>query len=213
MKKTLYFIFLFFISISLYSQETQPKPGLSLKVQGGVSATFQFGSEVNLYGVQPALQLRTSNNHLHQLAVSGLGIGRGWNRTGDNSRFNLTLAYEFALPLSLFPENDFLQAFLGMGADVSMYSYSFDPDFSNFYNQAQTSYFNRIYLLPIIQKNINERLFLEFALPIYWGEWQIIKTRNEDPSISPEFQRSEWSNAELFFGRYLGLRLAFGVRL
>ena len=213
MKKTLYFLLMLCISTSLYSQEVPNKSSLSLKVLGGLSANFQYGTEINLFGVQPALQLRSSKSHIHQLAVSNLGIGRGWNRAGDNNRFNLSIAYEYLAPLSLFRRDDFLQAYLGFGFDASIFSYSFDPDFSNLFNRAQTSYFNRIYLLPLIQKKINERLFLEFGLPIYWGEWQIVKTRNEDPSLSPELQRNEWSNAELFFGRYLSFRIGFGVNL
>lgn len=213
MKKLLFSLLIFFISTSLFSQESEHKSKLRLKVEGGLSSTFQYGTELNLFGIQAAIQLRTPNNHLHQATVINLGIGRGWNRSGDNNRFNLGLAYEYLLPLSIFPNNEDLHAYLGMGADVSIFSYSFDPDFSNLYNRAHTTYFNRIYLLPLIQKNINDRLFLEFALPIYWGQWQIVKTRNEDPSISPELQRNEWSNAELFFGRFLSLRIGFGVNL
>lgn len=213
MKKTLYFTLLFIISTSLYSQELPNKTSLSLKVQGGLAGSFRFGTNLNLFGVQPALQLRTPNNHLHQLAVLNMSIGRGWNSIGDNNTFNLSLAYEYALPLSLFPNNEDLQAYIGMGLESAIYSYSFDPDVTNIFDRAQTAYLNRIYLLPMIQRKINERIFLEFALPVYWGEHQLVKIRNEDPSLAPNIQRNETSSTEFFFGRYLNFRLGFGVRL
>ncbi|MEL6256121.1 MAG: hypothetical protein AAFR87_29215, partial [Bacteroidota bacterium] len=175
MKKTLYFALIFLFSTSLFSQELQKKSGLSLKLQGGLSASFNFGTDLNLFGVQPAIQFRTAKNHLHQLAVLNMSIGRGWSRIGDNNNFNLSLAYEYAFPISLFSNNEYLRAYLGMGIESAVYSYSFDPDLTNVFVRAKTAFFNRIYLLHMIKRSINELILLEFVLHIYWGENQGVR--------------------------------------
>lgn len=198
---------------SLYAQDESTSSRFSLKLQSRLSASFELGNSLNLTGIYPALQIKNARGQIHQLEISGLGLGKFAFQNTSTRNYYFAAGYEFSIPLGLFRNNEFISPYLGLGLSSAYSSSSFTSPNTNQLFQRGASFLNNIYLVPSVQRSINEKLFFDFALLVHIGDFTIMSTNSQNPGTSVGQQTFTRVQREFFNFQEFAFRLGFGVRL
>jgi len=213
MKKALFVIFMFCGILNAQESKNSFVQGISLKVQSQLSANFFNGTIFTLNGIVPAFMYQSRKGIIHQLNISGLGLG---NSKVENSRFNsffLSGAYEISIPIGLFQNKEKLRPYLGMGIGSESRSSVINPASSVQFRRAYSSYTASLYLKPSLEHLINERLFMDFSLLLPIGELTTQRDNTENPALPLSQQQTSSTEGRFHMFQQYGLRFGFGVRL
>lgn len=174
--------------------------------------------------LQPAICLHTNRGNFHELSLQNLIITRedevsfrspgledqfSSGQTDYFIQFGAFYAYN---PQVIGSPNNKVRPYLGAGLRPGFQTFRVVPDFSNFYPVTSTRFFADILVVPAIQIDLSEKLFLDLNAPItlYRNQWSWLRT--EDPSLPRSQQRSNNYKGEALTRIYQG-RIGLGVRL
>jgi len=198
---------------NLFAQNEPIMNRFTIKLNTQLKMNREIGSVFMLQGIYPSLQIRNAKGLIHQIEVSGINLGTISAGNTEGQNFALSAGYEFSVPLNVFKNNDDQTAYLGLGLSTTASSYFFDPSTPGQFRQSGANYVTDFYLLPWFQRQITNRLFLDFGLLVNLGDVAINRVNSEDPRIPISQQRRTFVDRQFFNFQQFGFRFGFGVSL
>ena len=218
MKSTIVILSLVFASFFSYAQTEAPlfqhdQGEIRLKLSTEISGEFEGIWKFDLAPLIPAIQYRTHKGHLHQLELINLSGNIDVNTAPiQTDGFALALRYEFALPLLKNQETAWMP-YLGAGLLHSHNSWIFTSAISSEFPLRYSENLSRMYIVPSAQYQVNDQVFVDFALP--WALFSLERNRevNGNPGIPIDDQITVTNTSRWESFSHLNFRFGIGLRL
>ncbi|MEM6806238.1 MAG: hypothetical protein AAF696_32870 [Bacteroidota bacterium] len=216
MKKAAFLIMIFSCSFALGQESIRLSQGLTIKLQSRIvsgSVAEGFADDLNINRIRPlypAITYQSENGHIHLVEVSKFD----WDTFGlinaTSNNLQISIAYEYALPLSSILSQSRWRPYLGLGINHFATRFWLTPKDQSIFSQRNFTYRSDLYLFPSIYKIINERLTFDIAFQIHIGSLEGFRIVNENPITSGPANFSE-VRSTLF--QKFGGRIGIGVKL
>ncbi|MEO1214991.1 MAG: hypothetical protein AAFY45_15775 [Bacteroidota bacterium] len=218
MKNTIVILSLLFAALFSHAQSEAPlfknhQAEIRLKVSTEIAGEFEDIWKFDLAPLIPAIQYRSSKGHLHQLELLNLSGNLDVNTAPiQTDGFAIAVRYEFAKPLMKNQESAWMP-YLGVGLLHSHNSWIFTPVISSEFPLRYSENLSRVYIVPSAQYEINDQVFLDFALP--WALFSLERNRevNGNPGIPIDDQITVTNTSHWESFSYLNFRFGIGIRL
>lgn len=213
MKNTVLILLFCSICISSLAQadiSADQKSFVRVKISTELLASFEDIWKIEAAPFIPALQLFTKKGHLHQLELLRLDGNLG-ERPGPvriDEGFALAARYEYALPL-LSQQAASWMPYIGGGVLHSHSSAVFDTNVNTEFPLRFGEDFTQLYLVPSAVFQIDNKLFLDFALSLALISSQRTRELTGNPGI-PVDEQLQFTN-QTSFDLFTNMRLRFGI--
>ena len=193
-------------SIKLYSNyswiSTQTNIGFD---STGQVSTVARNLDVQLGYFTPALSFPSANGNFQEIELSKIVIGNTRNEvlnvvdsTGKSSlvsvlrKKNNTIAFRYEYDVLLFKKKNAdskLKTYLGLSVNPYFSHTKYSSSIASMFTTSQNSFGALIAIIPRINYNINEKLFVDFNIPMNIIDMNVTSDITENPAI-PVPQRS-----------------------
>lgn len=213
MKNTIVITVIICLCGTLFSQTEQAERGVSLKLNTSISANFESILTYDASPIIPGIRLQTSQGNIHQLELLHL-TGNLQEVLPNNTidGFALGVRYEYAWALTQVDLSEW-KPYLGFGVLESFSSWIIKPEQNGLPSQRDRSNLIRLSLVPSIQYDMSDKLFIDFSLPISFFDFQTEETLTGAVFPGAVLNAEKKSQASFYLIRDLGLRFGIGLRL
>ena len=166
---------------------------------------------LTLAGFSPSVQVWSEKGLRHWVEWSSFAYANDQNTTGNFSEFETAFRYEIDYPL--WGADQASSFYFGASVQLFYRFFQFSPTVTDLFSADFFQAGTRYALIPVFKQDLNQKFYVEFALPVHIGSFSWDKNRTENPSLPPRQQETTTINIDLNPARQVAIRFGIGLRI